>query len=349
LVYVAYHRVVLPAHNEGFAPFDFLWSFVKPAWWLFFPIVHLFWSWLYVVLRLRLEGVGTLADLREAFHERRILDVETVIIVALVGLGPGLVIHIDGGSAFYFSDVQRWLSIAFLLSWAPAILRSFAGEPAIIPTRRTSGFLSRLDDVPIRRVVVGFLLIPIVGSVLSNSIFWPIAALRFNVATRHALYPAAVASKIPLGVHGFAQLDDPALLKMGLESSPNYPVAVGLRRFSQLPDSVRHRTALFIPQDQRPYWASLTRKGACTFQPFVAPALASIMMIDGMPAYGCSLSKYYGIGSYFPRTRPQLSGDLKKETLCSRAAPWGIDRVILVTFDDSRTANSTTYECPQQL
>ncbi|HVD61492.1 MAG TPA: hypothetical protein VNC11_11520, partial [Gemmatimonadaceae bacterium] len=137
-VYLAYHRVVLPAHNEGLSPFDFLWSFVKPAWWPFFPFVHLFWSWLFVVLRLRLEGIGTLTDLKDAIEERRILDVECVAVVAILGLIPGLVIHIDGGSAFYFSDVQRWLSLVFLLSWLPAIMRSFAAEAPPLPKKGVS-------------------------------------------------------------------------------------------------------------------------------------------------------------------------------------------------------------------
>lgn len=349
LVYLAYHRVVLPAHNEGVAPFDFLWSFVKPAWWPFFPIVHLLWSWVYVVLRLRLEGIGTIADLREAIEERRILDVETVALIALLGLGPGLVIHIDGGSAFYFSDVQRWLSIGFLLSWAPAILRSFASEAPVSSVHRTRSFFSRLNNVSVRKIVIAFMLIPLFGSTLSNSFVWPIAMIRYNTDTRHALYPQSIASTIPLGVHGFTRLRDHAVLEAGLRASPNYAVATGLRRLSLLPDSVRSHAALFIPQDQRQYWASLTRKGACTFQPFVAPALASMAMIDGMPAYGCALSRYYGLGSYAPRTRPQLTDDTKKETLCRRAAPWGIDRVIVLTFDDSHAANPTTFECPEQM
>jgi hypothetical protein len=139
------------------------------------------------------------------------------------------------------------------------------------------------------------------------------------------------------------------MLDEGLRRSTNFVVADALRRLSELPDSMRRRTALFIPQDQTPYWESLTREGACTFQSFVAPALSSLAMIDGMAAYGCTLNRYYGLGSFAPRTRPQLKEDSKPAILCGRASAAGLDRVIVLTFDDFRAANETTIECPSPL
>jgi hypothetical protein len=206
--------------------------------------------------------------------------------------------------------------------------------------------LSRLDAISVRTVAFAFLLLPVLGSMASNAVVWPIRMARADAGTRHALYPASVAAGIPLGLHGLPYLSDHAMLDEGLRRSPNFIVADALRRLSALPDSVRRRTALFIPQDQTPYWKSLTRRGACTFQSFVAPALASLAMIDGMPPYGCTLNRYYGLGVFAPRTRPQLQEDSKPATLCGRASASGMDRVIVLTFDDSRAANATTIECP---
>jgi hypothetical protein len=170
--------------------------------------------------------------------------------------------------------------------------------------------------------------------------------LRANAETRHALYPPSFAAGIPPGIHGLPRLANHALLDEGLRGAPNFVVADALRRLSAMPDSVRRRTAVFIPQDQTAYWKSLTREGACTFQPFLVPALASLAMIDGMPPLGCRLSRYYGIGSFSPRRRPQLPEDSAPPTLCRRAARWELDRVIVLTFDDSRAAIATTIECP---
>ena len=349
LFIVTLHRVGFPVHFEGTAPFDFLRNFVQPVWWPFFIVVYLFWTWLYILVRLRSEGIGTLADLREAASERRILDVEAVAVVALVGIGPGLVVHIDGRSAFYFSDVQRWLAVGFILSRIPELFATVFGDAQPTQATRSGTLLSRLDAISARKVVIAFLLLPVLGSMASNAVVLPITMARANAGTRHALYPAPVAVGIPLGVHGFPYLANHAMLDEGLRRSPNFIVADALRRLSALPDSVRRRTALFIPQDQAPYWKSLGREGACTFQSFVAPALSSLAMIDGMPAYGCTLNRNYGLGSFAPRTRPQLQEDSKPATLCGRASVSGMDRVIVLTFEDSRAAHTMTIECPPPL
>jgi hypothetical protein len=340
-----YTQVSLPAHREGLAAFDFLWGYVRPAWWPFFLVVHLFWSWLYILVRLRSEGIGTIADLRDAASEKRILDVEVVAVIALLGIAPGFVIHIDGGSAFYFSDVQRWLAVGFILSRTPELFATVLGEPRTSGPRRPRKLMSRVDTISVRTVVIAFLLLPVLGSMISNSLVWPITMARANAETRHALYPASVSAGIPRGLHGLPRLADHGFLDEGLRRSPNFVVADALRGLSAMPDPVRRRTALFIPQDQSAYWKSLTRRGACTFQPFVAPALTSLAMIDGMPPFGCTLIPYYGIGSFAPRIRPQLPEDATPETLCRRSAPWGIDRVIVVRFENSRVIG-TAIECP---
>jgi hypothetical protein len=346
LFYYTYGQVSLPAHREGISPFDFLWSFVRPAWWPFFLIVHLFWSWVYIAIRLRSEGVGTVADLKEAAAEQRILDVEAVALIAVLGIAPGFILHIDGGSAFYFSDVQRWLSVGLILSRVPIFFAVILGEAPPKRKRKPRGFLSRLDSVSLRQVLIVFFLLPVVGSMVSNGVAWPITMLRANAATRHALYPAAVAATIPSGLHGLPWLHDRTTLDEGLRRSPNFAVAEALRGLSALPASLRRHTALFIPQDQGAFWHSLTRPGACTFQPLLATALSSIAMIDGMPPYGCTLSRYYGFGSFTPRTRPQRAADAEPAVLCRRAAKAGMDRVLVLTFDGTRRATTTTVQCP---
>ncbi|MEP6905432.1 MAG: hypothetical protein ABI875_05070, partial [Gemmatimonadales bacterium] len=266
LFYGAYTQVSLPAHREGLAPFDFLWSFVQPAWWPFFIVVHLFWSWLYIFVRLKSEGIGTLADLKEAASEQRILDVEAVALIAILGLGPGFVTHIDGGSAFYFSDVQRWLAVGLILSRVPTFMSVIFGQAAAADATRRRRFGSRIDAVSVRSIVLAILLVPVGVSMVSNSLVWPLKMAQANAETRRALYRDQLAMGIPNGLRGLPLLHDHAILAKGLTSAPNYAVANSLQRISKLPDSVRRVTAVFIPQNQGIFWHSLTRPGACTFQ-----------------------------------------------------------------------------------
>lgn len=345
LSYYAYGHVSLPAHREGISPFDFLWSYVRPAWWPFWPMVHLLWSWAYVAIRLRSEGIGTLADLKEAAGERRLLDVEVVALVALVGIVPGLILHIDGGSAFYFSDVQRWLALGLTLSRLPTLLTAILGERAPKRAIRAHGFLSRLDNVTVKQVVIVFLLVPVVGSMLANGVAWPITMLRANAQTRHALYPAEARAVTPLGLHGLFRLHDKAKLDEGLRRSPNFAVAEALRGLSRIPLSVRRHTALFIPQSQTAFWDSLKRPGACTFHSLLAPALSALAMVDGAPSFGCKVSRYYGFGQFPHRTHPQTVADTQPDALCRRATAAGMDRLIVLTFDGTGRAISTVLQC----
>ena len=80
----------------------------------------------------------------------------------------------------------------------------------------------------------------------------------------------------------------------------------------------------------------------------MATALTEITLIDGMPPYGCTVNRYYGLGSFAARTRPQLDGDTTQATLCARAGKWGLNRVIVLTFDSTR-ANSKTVSCTAKI
>ena len=323
-------EVSLPAHREGLAPLDFLRSFVPPAWWPLFPLVHLFWSLIYVGLRMRAKGISTIGELRIALSEGRILDAEVVTVLALVGLAPGLLLHIDGGSAFYFSDVQRWLSVGLLL----------AGGSALIFRARAPR-----QDVSLRRAALAMLAIPLAISMAMNATFWMRQMLRANAATRNALYPAGARITSGSTIRDLPSLGDATLLRAGLQSARNQNALSELRRLADLPRADRRRTALFIPQNESAYWGILARPGACTFAGHVAPALAAMAMIDGMPAVGCKLSRYYGLSGYAPRLRPQTLQDMMPSVLCAKARRYGLDRVLTLRFDVKGRSTRESTEC----
>jgi hypothetical protein len=332
LAALAYPRLSLPAHREGFAAFDFIRGYVPTGWWPVFFIVHLAWTWIYILVRVRQETIDTFAEMREALRDRRLIDVELLLVVAIAGLGPGLLLRIDGGSAFYFSDVQRWLSIGLLISVAP-----------VVSLRRV--MFRGGSSLRVGPSVVGFLALAGAIILVGNALVWPIRMARANVETRRALYPSEVAATIPPGLHGFLHVRDPATLQAALRASNRARVAEGLRRLATLPEAERRRTALFIPQSETAYWEILARPGACTFTPLVAPALASMAMIDGMPPFGCVVSRYYGLGSFQPRTRSQNASDLWPSTLCTKARRWRLDKVLFLQFDPAGRLRVHAIDC----
>ena len=225
----------------------------------------------------------------------------------------------------------------------------FAAAIAAPPPKRRLGprrtLLSRLDAISSRSVLIVFLLGPVVASMASNAVAWPLRMVRANIDTRRALYTASGSPTSSSGVGALFELRDRGVLQRGLRQSPNFALANALGRVASLPESVRRHTALFIPQDQATYWKSLSRSGECAFQSFVAPALASIVMIDGIPPYGCALGRYYGLGSFAPRLRQQSQDDAQPKTLCRRASDAGMNRVLMLTFDSVRSAKLATIPC----
>jgi hypothetical protein len=318
-----------PSHQEGVALFDFMKGFVPLDWWQFFFLFHLMWPIVYATVRLRQERISTFGELADAIRARRILDVEIVTAVAIAGVLPGLILHIDGGSAFYFSDVQRWIALTMLLSVVPAVVRQ----------REPGGFFT------LKRVAFGLLALPFVFSTAKNTMFWAERMLRANIATRHALYPPERSAAIIPSLRSITQLTDAATLEEGLHRSKNFRVVSEMIRLGETPLTERRRTALFIPQSERAFWGLLTRPGDCTFDGFIAPALAATAMVDGMPPVGCELTEYYGIGESTPRTRPQTEADAEPAALCARARKSGMDKVIVVRFSGTTGLPSSVVDC----
>jgi hypothetical protein len=326
---VTYQRVSLVAHREGLSPLDFLKGFVPPVWWPFFVLAQLFWSLLFIVLRLRQENARTVADLVSLAKSRRILDVEIVAVVAILGIIPGFIMHIDGGSAFYFSDVQRWLSVGLLL----------AGAATLFPR------IERVNPGRLATIGVIFVAAPLVVSMARNSVFWTVRMLKANVELRYSLYPEEERASIVPGVRALPGLTDPAKLRAGLERSGNYNAVQGLLSLARTPMGIKRRTAVFVPQSETKYWTILKRENACGFGGFVVPSLTGMSMIDGMPAADCKLSPYYGLSLFEKRTRDQRPDDITPAALCSRASRLGFSEVLELHFDAAGRMTTVPLQC----
>jgi hypothetical protein len=94
---------------------------IDGVWWPYFFLVNLFWSWLYIYLRIREEKLETVGAIRGAALEGRITDVVVVAIVTVVAIAGWLTAEVSGiGGAFAtsVSDLDRWLALSFLMASA---------------------------------------------------------------------------------------------------------------------------------------------------------------------------------------------------------------------------------------
>jgi hypothetical protein len=110
--------------NFQIQPGSYYEHFVKGNLVLYFIAYYLFFVLLTLV-------VGWLNTRRSGSFWRQLISgkyiiLELIITAALVGIVPGLLIYIDGGSAYYFSDIQYWLTAAALIHFATKFLQASA-------------------------------------------------------------------------------------------------------------------------------------------------------------------------------------------------------------------------------
>jgi hypothetical protein len=123
------------------------------------------------------------------------------------------------------------------------------------------------------------------------------------------------------------------------------PIVTALRDISRLPRSERRQALLFIPQSNRQYWSMFADDGRCTFTPLIAPGIASVALLDGMPPFGCEVTEQYNMTAYHARTRPQTAADTDDRTLCEKTRAKGFREVIVLEQSSENVPRSRRIDC----
>jgi hypothetical protein len=336
---ITYKLVSVAAQNQGIVPFSYMRFYVDAAWWPYFVLVHLFWSWLYIYLRLREENLRDVGGIRRAALEGRITDVVVVAIVAVAGWAAGEIIDIHGGSAVYFSDVQRWLALALLMAsaWRWLAIRR-AGNHA----ERGATMSSRsLGGIRLATLWLIVLAIPVSITMILNAVRAPLTAFKANIALRRGLYAEAGQQ----GQVGVRSLANPRLLAAGLTHSPDFALISALRALDATPPALKRRTLVFIPQSYSHFWRIWTEPERCSYVPLIVPATSGLALLDGMAPVDCALTTQYGMIRYQRRTKPQLPSDVVPATLCAKAKAKGFSRVVVINGADSSRVSIEPIEC----
>ncbi|MEO8576702.1 MAG: hypothetical protein ABI556_08385 [Gemmatimonadales bacterium] len=330
---LTYPVVAVAAQNGGISPFNFMRYDVAEGWQQFFPLLNLIWTWVYIAGRFWEDRITTARELGLAIRSAAILDVELVFLVALVGFLPGELVSIHGGSAVYFSDVQRWFALAFIISRVGTWARKWRAirHSQALRAQPSGGW----RDVRLSTILRVFVAAPFVITLLLNSINWPKRVVRANIALR-----TEIATK-----GGGGLITDPRVLKRGVARTTYYPLVTALRDIASLPLEERRASALFIPQTYRDYWGMFDSDERCTYVSLVAPSVSTVAMIDGMPAYGCKVTEQYNMSSYTPRRRPQVAADITSDALCRKARAAGFSEVLVLAPDKIGVPRRSRIAC----
>jgi hypothetical protein len=250
-----------------------------------------------------------LASMRSLGARR--FGIETLILAAVAGNAPGLLMYIQSGNAAYFLLSQAWIAIPILAALLPA-LREVIGA-------RLRGFQRW---APAALIVVAIL----ATGYASYSEFRMRASLFIDanalLRTGDLSYYADDKRKVwrddakrALKEIGFAEvLTMPAATPTGLA------VAEHLR---QARTGLGDKTALYVPADYIAYWNQVID---CDGRSLYSVATAGFAMIDGYLPKQSECPQEIALRGF--GAPPDVRMEETRESICQRARSKGFDRVL---------------------
>jgi hypothetical protein len=241
----------------------------------------------------------------------RRFGIETLILAAVAGNAPGLLMYIQSGNAAYFLLSQAWIAIPILAALLPA-LREVIGA-------RLRGFQRW---APAAVIVVAVL----ATGYASYSEFRTRASLFIDanalLRTGDLSYYADDKRKVwrddakrALKEIGFAKvLTMPAATPTGLA------VAEHLR---QARTGLGDKTALYVPADYIAYWNQVID---CDGRSLYSVATAGFAMIDGYLPKQSECPQEIALRGF--GAPPNVRMEETRESICQRARSKGFDRVL---------------------
>jgi hypothetical protein len=252
------------ANLSRFSPLNF--DRIAPEWIPYFFVFYFAWVWLLLWVWARFYKVGVLKDLLRALQEGDTILVELAFVTAAAGMLPYLLIDFYSPAWKYFTEFQGILAGVFFVAFLPQLQWSILWQAARDGSfRLTSALL-----VGLAVVVGGHLFITTVASTYRM--------LRRGCETRAVLAgrPDTAWRQELRQIKARHSVVVPAL-------GPRVELVHCLDRLADQPIEQRRGLALYIPKANRTYW-DMRQMGDGT-TPFIAPAMAGIPMVDGLPEY----------------------------------------------------------------
>jgi hypothetical protein len=294
IVFAFVYMMTAEREASPLMPFAFMRSYVSPLWWLFYPFVFYGLALAYFFMRTFGSGAARVGDIINGVRGRNLVDVEAVLVIALVGAVPGALIAIGGGSAAYFSGFQRWLALACILGVLDEgmLRRMWNGYGNGKPLRDWNG-----------RSTIGVIVIFLcAASSLENVAVKVSDFVMSNLRVRNAIVqqsePSFDAEKSVQ--HSLRSFNLKALsatiawltsrqIQTNIQGCADYQGITALLRLGELPYAEKRGSALYIPPDVRAYWGmnrqiSYTSLFWSKTTPLLAPCLSGIALMGGVPS-----------------------------------------------------------------
>jgi hypothetical protein len=252
------------ANRSSFAPLNF--DRIPPEWVPYFFVFYFAWAWLFLLVWARFYGIKTLGELVRAAKAGDAILVELVFVTVVAGLIPYLLINFYSPNWKYFTEFQGVVAGMFVV--------------AFLPQFRLADVLQRIRGGSLRLTSALFLglTVAMCGHLFVTTLTSVYRMLKRGCEAR------AVLAGVPAAAWR-QQLGQIKARRSVVVAALNNRVQLihCLDRLGQQPVEQRKGTVLYIPKTNRTYW-DMRQLGDGT-TPFIAPALAGLPMVDGLPEY----------------------------------------------------------------
>lgn len=281
-VFVCY-KLVSSSSLVQFGWFDYIRTFTEvSAWYYFLPFYFAtIIVFLLVAVYREEQKAGTNFSWRTAIVQARLLEAETLIVIALISLLPGILLVIGGGSAGYFSDVPRKVGLVFFLSCVPVF---------------ADGFIKSYKHRYIQ-VTAWIVLLPVFSGflhIISKQVL-NVVAKTINVRYEITGRDVRVSQSYPT-------------IQAQLANNPKYQFLMKLDSLDKLPRSFKSEHLIHINRTDTTFYNWMghnPRARAKWAGALIVPAISGIAMINGLPPVETIKNfDYYGFLIYRRRNFP---------------------------------------------
>ncbi len=267
---------------EGYNNLSQVMAYIK-SWNLFFSIDYLL-MWIFIFLVLFQNKVYTLSDLKIAFGQKRLLEIEIFLVIAVLGLLPGALLKIAGGSDWYFSNFQKLLGLCFVLAYLSYLIKA-----------REEPLFSYVGKLKIHLI---FIILFIVFSkilFIDNYYIQTSGLFGKNIILRSKILNL---TEVDFSVKNFVkkELQSKGLLEISksiipasklsqqfLSRQQNYELVRSLEKLGETDITEKRKTCIYIPKSNKIFWEMKIYKDYNHLRPFVVTAITGMAMIDGLP------------------------------------------------------------------
>jgi hypothetical protein len=285
---------------------DFLRVYINPGLLPLFFILFYLWTWLFILYELGSKKINNLPRLKEALGRGDLLLSEVLILLSVVGFIPGNIYAIDGMSAIFFAEVQKWIAISFLMA-------SCVQTSRLVEAQRISSLLQTgrfLQGWPFRLAAVALMASCVI--VFFQNYFLPFSKLSASIGRYRSL----------LGQKNIVAA-----------TAGSREMFTRLYRLSDAPGAFRRNTLLYIPKSNQLYWKML----GCQSIGFLGPSLSGMVMLNALPERSCfHKMPYYGYENYQFTPEASTVLDVPQGQLCKKARQLGFSQILELSGKNTR-------------